>query len=357
MSISDDPFVLDTPVQSTEGATWVSDSPRPRLLLPLGLLMVTLVGTSLPWVVIRPLGERRYRYNVTDLPGGMGIVLTLVFLAVPGLILVMVGKRVGLTVVALAAGVFGWMATISGLLLGFITSLLPSLDVLGLDLTKAQAGQGIGVPVTVLASLILGVTAIRALSLDGPRPVKVRIPILPIGLMALLILLGVNHHVEWLSLGSSEADLKAQLPGDALYGSGLVLVAVWIGVGVSIISLVIQKRVVMVFNSVLCLIVGAFSAVYAGLVWIGGKTASWLIPESLEGWSSVKVEPALYLTLGGGIFLFGLSFVGLFPFMTQRSVERSTTQKIGSRNYSWSSIFGGAMILGSVVSVIVRIAT
>jgi len=357
MMDADDPFG-GSDLVSSSGMTIASVKDvgpvRPRVLLPLGLLLTALVAMTLPWVVIRPLGDDRYRYNVTDIPGGIGIAWTLILVAIPGLILMGFGKRSGLVVMAMSAGVLGWMATISGLLLGVITSLLPSLDLAGLDLTKAQVGQGIGVPITVMASLVLGVLAVHQLTRDEVRRDIVRIPVLPLLLLAPLILIGVNHHVEWLSLGTDESQFRAQLPGDSLYGSGILLVMTWFAVGTWIIAIVIQKRAVMLFGSLISVVVGAVSAIYAALVWIGGNAVSWLLPDSVDKWTSVKIEPALYVTLVSGILCVAASFVGFFPQISGKVMETQATRALGDRKASWNSIAGVGLILACITVTVLR---
>lgn len=356
MTDFDDPFVtnedsLSVNLEQGNGALVA----RPRVMLPLGLLAVAFVGMTLPWVVIRPLGENKSHYNITDVPGGLGIAWTLALVAIPGVALLFVGRRSGLVTLSVVVGVLGWMATISGLLLGVITSLLPSLDVAGVDLTKAQAGQGIGVPITVLASLALGVMAVHSLSRSVVSPSRILIPLFPPLILVPLILIGVNHHLVWLSLGSSEVGYGADLPGDALYGSGLLIVAIWVSVGIWIISLVIQKRSVMLFGSVLTLIVGGVSTVYSALVWVGGKAVTWLLPDAADRWTSVEVETPLVITLICGIMSIAASLMGLSPKISGRIIDTNALANLGQKRVSWNSLVGALLLCACLVVIIARI--
>lgn len=175
-----------------------------KVLLPLSLLMLCLYGATMPWVLIRPLSASIRTFNITDVPGGIGILWTVIFLSIPGIVLLLLRKQSGLFVVGLAAGVLGWMGTVLGLLLGVITSIIPSIDLAGIDMAKAQAGQGPGVPVTVLASVILGIIVLQRMNSGEQIGPKISVPVVPLVALVPLVLLAINHHVKWLSLGVEE---------------------------------------------------------------------------------------------------------------------------------------------------------
>lgn len=352
-----DPFA-DTVVTSPTAAGGTSTDGRVRRsVLPISLLVLCFTGATMPWVLFRPLGDERRGFNVTDVPGGMGIIWTLVLLAVPGFILFVAGRRSGLILMALAGGMLGWMATISGLLLSVITSILPSFKLAGIDLTKTQVGQGQGVPVTMLASLILGFIAIQSLQRGESNATSFRVPVAPILALTPLVLLAVNHHTEWLELGSEDTAVAAAIPGDSLYGSGLLLVGLWIAVGIWIIALVLRQRLVYVFAAALSAIVGGVSLVYSVLVWLGGKALGWLMPQSVEGWSSLRVAPGLYVTLISALLLLGVSAATFAPSTTEKSVQVNTAASLGARTARTSDIVGVAILFLVIVYAVVRVVT
>jgi hypothetical protein len=140
-------------VQTSEG--------QPRMLLPITLALMVFMGATMPWIVIRPLGDARNSYNLTNVPGGIGILVTVFFVVGIGAVL-MIWKRVtGMIVMSLAVAALGWMAAISGMLLGIVSSFIPAIEVAGIDLSKAQVGQGYGVVVSVVFSLILALLSFR----------------------------------------------------------------------------------------------------------------------------------------------------------------------------------------------------
>jgi hypothetical protein len=352
-----DPFA-DTAVAPAASPVGASNDARVRRsVLPVSLLIVCFTGATMPWVLFRPFGDERRGFNVTDVPGGMGIIWTLVLLAIPGFALFMAGRRSGLIIMALAGGMLGWMATISGLLLGVVSSLLPSVELAGIDLTKTQVGQGQGVPVTVLTSLILGFIAIQALQRDASNASSIRVPVAPILALTPLVLLAVNHHSEWLELGNESTAVVAAVPGDSLYGSGLLLVGSWIAVGTWIIALVLRQRMVYVFAAAISTIVGGVSVVYSVLVWLGGKTLVWLMPQSVEGWSSLRVAPGLYVTLVSALLLLGVSLATFIPSTTEKSVQVNTAASLGARTARTSDLVGVVILLLFVVYVVVRVVT
>jgi len=349
-----DPFASSSAASFTPQNVSVVNNGIRRSLLPVSLLLVCFTGATMPWVLLRPFGDNRRGFNVTDVPGGMGIIWTLVVLALPGLILFLAGKKSGLIVMAIAGGVLGWMATISGLLLGVITSILPSFELAGIDMTKTQVGQGQGVPITVLASLILGFIAVQSIQRDSENATSFRVPIAPLLALTPLILLAVNHHTEWLKLGSEETSFVAGVPGDSLYGSGLLLIGAWIAVGTWIITLVLRQRLVYLFAASLSAVVGGVSLVYSILVWFGGKTLVWLMPNSVEGWSSLRVAPGLYITMASALLLLGVSLATFIPSTTDRTVKVNTSATLGTRTARTSDIAGAVVLLLILVYVVMR---
>ena len=256
-----DPFstwsdVGDTSTGIDFGNMASADATPLKIFLPLSLLMLSIYGATMPWVLIRPFSASIRSYNITDVPGGIGILWTVIFLSIPGIILLLFRKPSGLFVVGLAAGVLGWMGTVLGLLLGVITSIIPSIDLAGIDMAKAQAGQGPGVPITVLGSVILGILVLQRMNSGEQIGPKISVPVVPLVALVPLVLLAINHHVEWLTLGVEGGGFRASLPGDALYGSGILLAGMWLAIASWIMALVMKSRIVVVICGILSVLVG-----------------------------------------------------------------------------------------------------
>ena len=325
-----------------------------KVLLPLSLLMLCIYGATMPWVLIRPFSASIRTYNITDVPGGIGILWTVICLSIPGIVLLLFRKQSGLFVVGLAAGVLGWMGTVLGLLLGVITSIIPSIDLAGIDMAKAQAGQGPGVPITVLASVILGIIVVQRMNSGEQIGPKISVPVVPLVALVPLVLLAINHHVEWLTLGVEGGGFRAEIPGDALYGSGILLAGMWLAIASWIMALVMKSRIVVVICGVLSVLVGVTCVLYSLAVWVGGKALGWIIPSSVGDWSSVKVEMALYLSLGGGVVLFVAGISSLIPAISNKSVSLSTDVDISKKRFFVSEVIGAIVIICVVIAVLVR---
>lgn len=354
-NIYDDPF--GTVLPASESNSGVAKVRARRSLLPVALLVACFASATMPWVLLRPFGDDRRGFNVTDVPGGMGIIWTLVLVSIPGLILFVAGRRSGLIVMGIAAGVLGWMATISGLLLGIITAIVPSIELAGIDMARTQVGQGYGVPATVLTSLILGFIAVQSLQQDSEAGSTIRVPITPIVALVPLVLLAINHHNEWLRLGSDAASIDAAVPGDSMYGSGLLLIGMWIAVGTWMIALVLRQRFVTMFAATLSVVVAGVSFVYSILVWFGGKALGWLLPQSIEGWTSIGVAAGLYVTMGSSIVLFVAAALSFAPVLSTKSVDVKTSTKLGGRTTSTSNLVGGLILVSVIAYTIVRATT
>ena len=354
-----DPFstwsdVGDTSTGIDFGNMASADATPLKIFLPLSLLMLSIYGATMPWVLIRPFSASIRSYNITDVPGGIGILWTVIFLSIPGIVLLLLRKQSGLFVVGLAAGVLGWMGTVLGLLLGVITSIIPSIDLAGIDMAKAQAGQGPGVPITVLGSVILGILVLQRMNSGEQIGPKISVPVVPLVALVPLVLLAINHHVEWLTLGVEGGGFRASLPGDALYGSGILLAGMWLAIASWIMALVMKSRIVVVICGILSVLVGVTCVLYSLAVWVGGKALGWIIPSSVGDWSSVKVEMALYLSLGGGVVLFVAGVCSLIPAISNMSVSLSTDVDISKKRFFVSEVIGAIIIVCIGIATLVR---
>ena len=63
-------------VKSSEAGT--------QVLLPIALCVVVFVGSLMPWVVVRPFTDTRTNYNLTDIAGGIGVLLTAALFVIVG---------------------------------------------------------------------------------------------------------------------------------------------------------------------------------------------------------------------------------------------------------------------------------
>ena len=344
----------DTDIAVNQKNLTTAPASQMKVLLPLSLLMLCIYGATMPWVLIRPLSASIRSYNITDVPGGIGILWTVIFLSIPGIILLLLRKPSGLFVVGLAAGVLGWMGTVLGLLLGVITSIIPSIDLAGIDMAKAQAGQGPGVPITVLGSVILGIIVVQRMNSGEQIGPKISVPVVPLVALIPLVLLAINHHVKWLSLGVEGGGFRAEIPGDSLYGSGLLLAGMWLAIASWIMALVMKSRIVVVICGILSALVGVTCVFYSLAVWVGGKALGWIIPSSVGDWSSVKVEMALYLSLGGGVVLFVAGICSLIPAISNKSVSLSTDVDISKKRFFVSEVIGAIIIVCIGIATLVR---
>lgn len=296
-----------------ERAEDMAPSSSTAFLLPLGIALWVYFGSFLPWIVIRPFRGDRRTYNLTDVPGGIGILATSMIVTFAGCLIAAWKVRVGTTIMGISLSAVGWMATISGLLLGVVGSLIPSVNLAGIDLADAQVGQGPGVAVTVCAALLLGILVLRRYEPVSSLSPSVGIRIIPVIAILLLLLIGINHHASWLVLGNQDADWLIEVPGDSMYGSGLILLCIYLCLGVWFLALAIKVRPLTIFAAVLSSLVAMACLVYALLVWVGGKALSWLLPGKIDNWASVSTEAPLYLSLVGSICLLALAVLSFIP--------------------------------------------
>jgi hypothetical protein len=353
-----DPFdeeISHQDVNRTEAKSVKSSETGTQVLLPISLCVVVFVGSLMPWVVVRPFTDTRSSYNLTDIAGGIGVLLTAALFVIVGAITLGFKHRVGLTIMSIAAGTLGWMATISGMLLGVVGSLLPSIKVAGIDLTKAQVGQGQGVAVSIVASLLLGILCVRRFEPISTMSPSIGIRVLPILAIIPLIALAVNHHAGWLVLGSEKAGWTAEVPGDSFYGSGIVLLLIYFCAGMWFVTFIVRTRILTICTSALSVSIAAVCGMYSIFVWVGGKALKWLIPSSIEGWSTVSNEMPLYLSFFGSIVLLVVAIVGFIPQISEKTFNLGSRVNIRSSKLSGADMVGIALLVLTAFSVILTL--
>lgn len=335
-------------VQTAEG--------KPRMLLPITLAGMVFIGATMPWIVIRPLGDNKDAYNLTNVPGGIGVLVT-VFLAVVISAVIMIWRRVtGMIMMSLAVAALGWMAAISGMLLGIVSSFIPAIEVAGIDLSKAQVGQGSGVVVCVVASLVLAFLCVRQIEPIAQYSPSFEFPVIQLASLVPLLVVTGTIHQGWLVLGNPEAQWHAEVPGDSLYGSGVLVLVLWLGIGLWLTSAILRRPFVMRIAGAVAIAIAVVTAGYSVLVWIGGRALAWLLPASVEGWASVNTEASLYATALSAIAIGVLGIVGIVTASRERVVKLKENTQFGSMTVHTSDLFAYVLLFFTLLWIVFKIA-
>jgi len=330
---------------------------QPRLLLPVALAVLAIQGSLLPWVTVREFNGDVHTYNLLDVKAGTSILITISALAIIGAVVAAFKRITGLTIMSLAIASLGWMAAISGALLGILGSLLPSVNVAGLDLTRASVGQGSGVTITIVASFSLAFIIVRQLPpLDMYSP-KAHLSLLPLIALLPLIFIAINMHSEWMILGSAETSYQAIIAGDSLYGSGLLVLILWMNVGTWIAAVIIQKSLVAKFAGLISILVSVVVTAYAIFLWVGGNALSWLIPSNVDEWAKVSIEPITYLVGLSAVSLLVIGCLSFLPAVQGKSLGIAERGKFGNTRVHTSDLTAAVLAVIVLVSAIYRLAT
>lgn len=352
----DSPFFEDVTHNDlgVQNKTTSAGANLPRPYLPIALSLLVLRGSLLPWVVVRPFSGDETRYNLTDVRGGIGIIMTIVVFVLVGALVTFFKRVTGITLMSLAVAMLGWMAAISGILLGVLMSLIPSFEVAGLDLTRSTASQGSGVVITVIASLALAFIVVRQFEPLNKYSPSNRISLLPLVAMIPAVVVATLMHSEWMRIGNSGEQIEAIIAGDSLYGSGLVVLVIWLVIGLWIGALVIQRTIAARIAGVVSIVVSLVVAMYATFLWLGGKALWWLLPQKAENWVSLSIAPTLLVVLLAslGLFIAGvLSFVGA---ATNRGIAISDQRRLASRNFYTADLLGFFVFAATVMSLVIQ---
>jgi hypothetical protein len=257
-----------------------------------------------------------------------------------------------MTIMSIAVAMLGWMAAISGMLLGVVMSLMPSISVAGLDLTRASVGQGSGVAVSIIASLALAFIVVRHhYPLNKYSPAN-RISLLPLVAIIPAMIVAVSMHAEWMRIGNAGEQVQAIIAGDSLYGSGLVVLVVWLVIGLWIGALVLQRPIAARIAGVVSILVSLVVAMYAIFLWLGGKALWWLLPQKAEDWASLSVEPTLFIVLASSVGLFVAGTLSFVNAMNNRGIEMAEKRTIVSREFYTSDLLAAFLMTAIVLSLI-----
>lgn len=329
---------------------------KPRMLLPVTLLGYVFAGTLMPWVVVRPISDDHYTYNLTDIPGGGAVIGTFVIFTLLSVFLSIFRRQTGLVLASMTAATMGWLAAISGMFLGVLGSLIPSIEVLGIDLAKASVGQGAGVVVVISSSMSLAFLVLRRIDPLSRHSPDLQLPLIPAIALVPLVVLVMNIHTSWLNLGNESSDWRAEVPGDALYGSGLLEVAIWLAIGTWLAAMILRAHFVTIVAATFSALVGSVFALYTVLVLVGGKAISWLIPARVDGWATVSLTPSLYFSLAGSATLLVISTIGYIQSVSSRSIQ--LTNRVGTSNLKvhLSDLVAGVLItVGAAILLTQRV--
>lgn len=333
--------------------TSTTREPLRTLLLPFVFALVTIRASVMPWVTVRSFSGENHYYNLADIRGGVGIILTICLVILIGVVVAIFFRSSGLTIMSIGTATIGWMAAISGVLLSLVGSVIPSISVAGLDLARASVGQGVGVIVAVMSSFSLAFAAIRRLDPIKKYVSTRSIPALPLLALVFLVVVASSMHSEWLRLATADAEFQAILSGDSLYGSGLVVLALWLGIGCWIGSLVIQRPVSQVLASVISLLVAGVVLLYSILLWVGGKALDLLIPANVSNWTTFSIEPALYLIFISSVLLVMTSLGGLIRAVQRLSIPLGKDLAPGSARVRPGELLAGVLLVLLIASFVV----
>lgn len=347
-----DVFGMPAPAKENFDIDQDSTEHEPRIFLPIVLVVMAVRGSLLPWVTVREFSGEKHEYNLLDVKGGTSILMTIAVLGVIGIVIAIFKRITGLTIASLAVASLGWMAAISGALLGILGSLLPSINVAGIDLTRASVGQGSGVTITIVSSFALAFMIVRRLTPVDKYSPRAHISILPLVALIPLILIAINMHSEWMVLGSAESNYQAIIAGDSLYGSGLLVLVLWMNVGLWIAAVIVQRPIVAKFAGTASILVSLVVTMYALFLWGGGKALAWLIPSNVEKWATITVNPVTYLVGFASISLLVLGSFSFLPSVHGRRLGIAERRKVGNSRLHTSDLAAVVLMVFLIVSVV-----
>ena len=274
----------------------------------LAIVSVGLASPFMNWITVRPLGKKTFHYNLWNFPGANGIVVLSAIICLFGALTLVTREKSGLILMSLGLMLIGWLAAINVFAVGFVQQIVPAVDFAGIDLAKSQIGPGNGCLLALLSAVWLSfITVTRLVNVESDSRIRTLPMYCLVGLAATL-LLALLQHAPWVSLGYGDRDFAAEVAGDSIFGSSILEIVAWLGIGLWLAVMISGSAVMSRLAGGISLVFGLAKIAQTAFVFLGISAIEFLLPNYLEENTSHSFLPPIYLT---GLISLLIIFLGI----------------------------------------------
>jgi S1-C subfamily serine protease len=279
---------------------------------------IAVVATAfLPWVVVRLPGQSSSTFSLVELTGGRFLVALAASLCVIGQVVIFKLRAIGTTMLVVGVALIGWLAGIGLLALGFLRGLLPSLSVLGIDLSRSLLGPSYGVFLAFAGVNLIGIHIFATSKASKRTESRLSLLLLAASLLQLAL-----HQMVWAVADFGDISDRIIITGDSLFGNLLVTVAAWCAVVLSALGFLRSHQLAVRLSAIALLIASTTQLLQTIVMWSGRGLLRLLLPSRIDDAASLELRWVMYvsaLTALGGVVL------GVFMVVTgDRPVGRLT---------------------------------
>lgn len=287
-------------------------SPRPRRSTPdlvLAAAAAAVVATAfLPWLIVRIPGRSSSTFSLIELTGGRFLTGLAASICVVGIAVQWHFATLSRALLVVSAALVGWLAGIGLLALGLIRGLLPSLSVLGIDLSRSLLGPTYG-----LLLAFAGITLIGLRLATREHAVKRLESRMSLVVMTISLLLFALHQSVWLIADVGDSTSGLVVTGDSLFGSLPFSLSVWVAVVLSALAFFRNRQVFIRLAAIALLLGSLIKLLQTIVVWSGRGLLKLLLPSRVESSLSLDLRWPMYLSVF--LALFGV-VLGIFAIAT-----------------------------------------
>jgi S1-C subfamily serine protease len=279
----------------------------PDLLL--AAAAVAVVATAfLPWLIVRIPGRNSSTFSLIELIGGRFLTGLAASICVVGVVVQWHFPTLSRAFIVVGASLVGWLAGIGLLALGLIRGLLPSLSVLGIDLSRSLLGPTYGLLLAFAGITLIGLRL--ATREHAAKRLESRMSLV---VMAISLLLFTLHQSVWLIADVGDSTSGLVVTGDSLFGSLPFSLSIWVAVVLSALAFFRNRQVFIRLAAIALLLAALIKLLQTIVVWSGRGLLKLLLPSRVESSLSLDLRWPMYLSVF--LALFGV-VLGIFAIAT-----------------------------------------
>lgn len=251
-----------------------------------------VIGSAfLPWLVIRLPNRAPETFSLVEMTGGRFFTGLAASLCVIGFVLQWRLPSLGKTLMTIGASLVGWLAGIGLLALGLVRGLLPSLTVLGIDLSRGLLGPSFGL---VLAFAGINLAGIRLVTHTGAaKRLDSRLSVV---LLILSLLVFALHQTVWAVANLGDVTGRIVVTGDSLFGALLVTLAIWAAVVLAALGFIRNHHTFVRLAAIALLIASLVKLLQTIVIWSGRGLLRLLLPSRVESAVNIDIRWTVYLS-------------------------------------------------------------
>jgi len=249
-----------------------------------------VIGSAFsPWLVIRLPNRDSETFSLVEMTGGRFFTGLAASLCVIGFVLQWRLPSLGKTLMMTGASLVGWLAGIGLLALGLLRGLLPSLTVLGIDLSRSLLGPSYGVLLAFAGVNLAGIRLVSRIVVS--KRVESRLSVV---LLILSLLVFVLHQSVWAVADLGDVTGRIVVTGDSLFGALLVTLAIWAAVVLASLGFIRNHHAFVRLAAIALLVASLAKLLQTIVIWSGRGLLQLLLPSRVESAVNVDIRWTVY---------------------------------------------------------------